>query len=361
MAGVDACRQVRTYAEKGWHRTGSSVEGETLLWLERELAVLGAEITLQNYYYQHFEGQASLQKIDRRIRCMPLYYSAVGQHKIKNPAIAMVDAHASEANLSAEISGYVNQARQNWHDGLILATECATGSLCAINQSIESQLDFPVVLIPGNDFDHVSVSDLQVDYSASVHQAESSNLIARFRGQPGQPIVITTPISGWFNCTGERGCGIAIAIQLANILSSDFPVDLLFASGHELGYLGGYALADHYPRSPRCILHLGSCIANLNTELISICSTDSNSANAISRSIACLDSKFTVPDNPADAENWIGESECWAPRQRKMLSIAGLSPHFHTPDDLPVGATTAELLDQAIEAISSAVRILAVD
>ena len=70
--------------------------------------------------------------------------------------------------------------------------------------------------------------------------SDSPNIVARFRSADStdQALVLTTPVSGWFNCAGERGCGIAIALILAEKLSAHCNVDLLLASGHELGFAG---------------------------------------------------------------------------------------------------------------------------
>ena len=69
--------------------------------------------------------------------------------------------------------------------------------------------------------------------------------------------------------------------------------------------------------------------------------------------------KPTIPSNPANAKNWVGESICWASNNLPILSIAGLAPHFHTRSDLPEVVTNPSLLAAAIEVIGDSALTLA--
>ena len=131
-------------------------------------------------------------------------------------------------------------------------------------------------------------------------------------------------------------------------------VDLLLTSGHELGSRGGYFLAESYAKGPECVIHLGSCIANFDAKMTGICSADSLTAGRIAGALKRLNIKPTIPSDHANAENWIGESACWASKKWPMLSIAGLAPHFHTCGDLPEAVTTPGLLATAIDVIGDA-------
>ncbi len=68
------------------------------------------------------------------------------------------------------------------------------------------------------------------------------NLIARLDRKAAETIVVSTPRSGWFGCTAERGSGLAVWLSLANALATSrraVNVELLCTSGHEYEYLGG--------------------------------------------------------------------------------------------------------------------------
>ena len=58
-------------------------------------------------------------------------------------------------------------------------------------------------------------------------------------------------------------------------------------------------------------------------------------------------------EKPRDAiipDAWVGDNVLGA-KNWPMLSIAGISPHFHTPLDLAEAVTTPDLLANAIDRI----------
>ena len=64
--------------------------------------------------------------------------------------------------------------------------------------------------------------------------------------------------------------------------------------------------------------------------------------------------KPTITSASANAENWLGESVCWASNNRPMLSSAGLAPHYHAFSDIPEVVTTPGLISKEIDAIGDA-------
>ena len=66
------------------------------------------------------------------------------------------------------------------------------------------------------------------------------------------------------------------------------------------------------------------------------------------------DIKPAITSDSANAENWLGESVCWASNDRPVLSIAGLAPHCHAFSDIPEVVTTPGLIAKAIDAIGDA-------
>ena len=130
----------------------------------------------------------------------------------------------------------VAEAKVDGHDGLVLATRCPIGDLCAINRDHRMNLEFPVILVSQDNLKTIQTNGADISFAASVRKRMAKNVIAHFPGPAGaQRVVVTTPISGWFRCAGERGCGLAIAIFVSKQLSKSFAVDLLLTSGHELG------------------------------------------------------------------------------------------------------------------------------
>ncbi|MCZ4354627.1 hypothetical protein O4H61_19120 [Roseovarius aestuarii] len=346
---------VQAYSEIGNHRTGTQVDKDTVRWLDSELTACGAEVLFQKFPYHHFDAHLKVQSAGNHINAEALHYSFAGQSSLRNPAAGVVDAHADEAVITREINALVAMARADRHDGLILGTMCPTGIQCNINRTYESYLDFPVVLVAPQDLATIRAQGAEVSIKSSIHQSQATNVIAQFPGpKNARHIVVTTPISGWFRCAGERGCGIAVAIIVSKRLSEHFAVDLLLASGHELGFLGGFHLANNYNADQLAVLHLGSCIANSDAQMTSVLSAEPETTRDISEALKNIDITPTLPADATNPDDWIGESMCWAHNGRPMLSVAGQAPNFHTPCDLPERVTSADLLERSIDAIERA-------
>jgi len=358
--GDQAYELVCVYAGMAGHRTGSDGDAQTVRWLARELAARGANVSMEPFSYRHFDADVTVRCAGRTINAMALYYSFSGQHQLRKAAAGVIDAHGDEQVMSSDIARMVSDAKADGCDGLMLATQSPTGALCAINRENGTETEFPVILVAEKDLQAIQAAEADIQCSAVIRDGEAANIVARFAGPPGAgSLVITTPVSGWFSCAGERGTGLAIAVLLAKRLSSELTVDLLLASGHELGFAGGYALAENFDGGSGPVLHLGSCIANLGAQMISVCTGDPTTNGRITASLQPLGIRPAVPTEPHDPENWVGESKCWAGHGRPMLSIAGQAPYFHTADDLPDVATTPKLLEEAIGAIGDAASALA--
>ena len=98
-----------------------------------------------------------------------------------------------------------------------------------------------------------------------VPEAESSNVVARLeRGEKW--IVVTTPLSGWFRCAGERGPGVALFLGLARWAAErDGEHSLLFLgnTGHELDQVGAHQTLERNAPPPEDVslwIHLGASI-----------------------------------------------------------------------------------------------------
>ena len=351
---------MQKFSALGPHRTGTKGQDDTFHWLASELSISGADVSYQTFPFHYFDAKVSVWNEGKSVKALALYYSFTGKKNLHNYATGSVDAHVDEAVIAEHINRMVDQAKADGCDGLVLATRCPSGDLCAINREYATDLDFPVILVKQSHLNAIQTSDADILFSASVRETIAQNIVARFPGPIGaRRITITTPISGWFQCAGERGCGLAVALLVARRLSTIFAVDLLLANGHELGFLGGHQLAGGYAVGSHCVLHLGSCIANIDAQITSICSADPPTIERITASLERLGIKPTIPTQAADENNWVGEAMCWAANDLPMLSIAGLAPHFHTSGDLPYIVTTPNLLAASIDTIHDAALALA--
>ena len=162
-------------------------------------------------------------------------------------------------------------------------------------------------------------------------------------------IVITTPISGWFECAGERGTGVALAIALAEYLSSYFAVELVLASGHELGYLGGFKYTESLIQPPAAVIHLGSSLATINSALEAWSNVDREVFDDLDKKLRQKNINLNRVKNPGESSDWVGEAECWSHFNCSMLSIAGSHALFHSPEDRIALTTNKEELTETFE------------
>ncbi len=158
--------------------------------------------------------------------------------------------------------------------GVVAVTRGPTGDLIALNADGERNIPpIPVVLVAGR------VAAMLQDAASRGSSAgiivagrvlpvgSARNVIAqRVRGPNW--IVISTPLSGWFHATAERGPGIATFLALADRIARSASCDsvaLVATSGHESGYGGMAAAIDTgwlpRPEATRLWVHLGAGLA----------------------------------------------------------------------------------------------------
>jgi hypothetical protein len=177
-------------------------------------------------------------------------------------------------------------------------------------------------------------------------------------------VLIATPLSGWFHCASERGTGIAVARDLARSLAEEgYRVALLGTSGHELFNIGlEHYLANHAVHAP-VIVHVGASVGARSPQ-----AAPNDPQPEIMPDVALSDSVYVTSNQPDrgaslaacgfrhrtvanDPKLWIGEGTRWCTQNRPLLSVAGMSHWFHTPQDIAELATHPTLLARVARAL----------
>ncbi len=357
---MDLLNLTSCYSTFGNHRTGSGSQLKTEDWLLATLTKLTDKVEIFDYSYQHFDAKTEMLLSGRLVPSMALYYEAVGElQACRNIDLAAVDIDEDEGRAIALIHEKKKQAAQKKRDALVVATRCASDSLYALNVNTVLNGPIPVVLIPGGENKNLSEQGISLSYSASIDQRTAKNIIARFSpGSKQVAIVITTPISGWFTCAGERGTGIALAIALAGWLSKNYPVDLVLTSGHELGYLGGFEYTATLTQPPAAVIHIGSSLATFDSSL----EVWTNSNSVVFESLGKILKQQKIALNQvklcSQRSDWVGEAECWSQFNCPMLSIAGIHPLFHTPEDRIELASNQNNLEETFKLLCELVMVV---
>ena len=271
-------QDVVKYAGFGIHRTGTEGDIKTAHWLHEQLKGAGLESELMDWNFDRFLlEECNLMVNGQSLESFPLYYPKV-------TGTELIKARLRNADEAADLEGMVAVVQFKLGDDSIQAAARAGALAVIMIDNMESGLfsaknvrpyttestALPVVIIGKRDEDIIEkgIAENQV-VSLSIRgsikpNAVTHNVIGRIiRGRKW--IIVSTPISGWFTCGGERGAGVAVWLALAKWASTfDSGPSWLFIgnSGHEFNFLGmHHYLEQNGPPPPTqtiCWLHIGA-------------------------------------------------------------------------------------------------------
>jgi hypothetical protein len=303
---------------------------------------------------------------------MPLFYESVGDVESDAPFVAAADTMTGDRT-SAELLEAIARAKASGAKVVVIATKNPLGLLQPPNRFPKPGSGLPVILVPGSAADEFQAGKVKARYSAKIVKGESANVFATFGDASKRPIVIATPLSGWFTCAAERGTGIAIALGLAQRLAPNHSVTVVGSPGHELLYIGLQAFLERNQLDPAIVIHLGANVAlgikDPKTGEIRLAPgvTDSAKIQPAMRTLyvrmppqtlAMLKPILAEADLPAvlNPPRWNGERELWADAVKSpLMSFVGVGPQFHTADDVPDEVTGPMLLNIVYLALGKAI------
>ena len=142
------------------------------------------------------------------------------------PATMIWESGPATANFDSGVQSVRTPGTLSGRAAAVVATNNNPGGLLfAVNRTPVPGSGLPTMLVPGVLADRIDDARIQVHLDARVVPGESANIIARYgSGTIEETVVITTPISGWFRCAGERGTGVAVALEAAEAIAVDYPV-----------------------------------------------------------------------------------------------------------------------------------------
>jgi len=282
--GTDLYGLVQDYDALGEHRAATQADAATTLWLSAKLRAAGLTVTQQSFPVPLYAPKACRVELgDAVVETFPAWPPVMTpldglRAPLAVPGEASVGGKIALVPLafrpggSWAIPAYGDAVRTAIDQGaraVVAVTDGPTGEIIALNTGPdEPAWKAPVLIAAGRDLGRLraiaksgAVVNL-ISHGDLDPSARAENVIGRRKGR-GKTVVVTTPKSGWFNCAGERGSGIALFVAAARWLVRETSCDLLFAasSGHELDYLGSdyffKAYAPH-PADVRLWLHIGA-------------------------------------------------------------------------------------------------------
>jgi hypothetical protein len=311
----------------------------------------------------------------RRIETIPLYFEAVGTARTDAPFVHPVTV--SNAINLATVEAAVHEAEAAGAEIAVIPTfgffpaiagipnlpYGPYGALIAHNVPPHGpRSSVHTLLVSGEHAGEVAAGPTSASIRASIEPGSAENVTGWFGPPVPDPVIITTPLSGWFNCAGERGTGIAVALDLAaDLAQSGQPVFVLGTTSHEFENYGVEQYLEANEVMPRAVFHIGASVAaavpDATTGQMALAPFRWFTARTEVDSLRSVMAQAGFFFRPAFA----GEAIIWAahlPASTPLFSVAGTFPLFHTPQDEPSVATSPELLAVAYQALRDAADIV---
>lgn len=252
---------VQKFVSLGEHRTGTPTDFATSDWLGKELVSYGYDVKYLEFpIRQFFPEKVSLSSGKESIKAFPLWWvnekiirtvtgTLVEASKVKvydksNIALIHLPLKQQKVNPKVYIDSIINLGIK----GIVAITDNQSGEIEAYNTNKDQQpWKVPIILIAPKD----SIKALSfvknrrpvtLAINGTFKEVKGRNVYGTI-GNGDQYIVISTPISGWFTCGGERGSGIAIWLSLAKWAAaqkSKYTFVFTGNSGHEHAFKGAH-------------------------------------------------------------------------------------------------------------------------
>ncbi|MBX3652458.1 MAG: M28 family peptidase [Burkholderiales bacterium] len=261
---------IAAYDAQGNHRTGTEVDKASARWLAAEMRKSGVRPQLESYELKRLDpGECYLLVDGRRIEGVPLFdggltprsgVSGVLGEAGSRAEVVLASAGTTLAATSSAGSkmASLGELRASGVKGIVLLTEGRRPGLSLLNATRFSDPSGPPVLqVSSSEREWLSERaraklPVTLVVRATRTAAQSCNIIGKIPGRDRslRPLVISTPRTGWWQSTGERGGGLACWLETLRMLAAKKPKrDCLFVSfsGHELGFLGIRAFIKRHP------------------------------------------------------------------------------------------------------------------
>jgi hypothetical protein len=375
---------VEKFVSLGEHRTTTPADTATSYWLKQKLDSLGFETHYLTFpVRQFFVNNASVLSDNNKIEAFPLWWA-------NDSTLSEVSGSIADIRYSAgkQLKGKVALLNFPGHGGqttpaiisrldsliglgvaaIIAVTENETGQIVAYNTKKDQKpWKVPVVLIAPKDTLALQESarlskTVVVSIKGEYRHVQARNVYGTI-GHGNKYIVISTPISGWFTCGGERGPGIAVWLALAKWVAENKPsYTFVFTgnSGHELDFEGARQFLEKAAPAPgntHLWIHFGAGVATVQWK---------SSAQGLKRT-GTLDTLRHFFYNQAVAETFT-QAFANTPAQKvlvkdnpggelvlaarkgypRFVSIANAHPFFHVPTD-DASSTSPQILEETAQ------------
>jgi len=364
---------VREYDAQGWHRTGTEADAASASWLAERAVNLGVRAELESFPLDRVQPLTAYIEVGgRKAVGIPLfdcgYTDADGIRGHLSLANEDGDIGLVELPVGGEPTQFVELRSAERHRVIVAAIRpngAAAGPALRNAGRFGSPFGPPVLQVAYEDLPWLTeAATRRSEAVAVVHTrrvpSRSFNVFARVPGKDSSlPLGwVMTPRSGWWNCAGERGGGIACWLEAMRALATEPPerdVFFIASAGHELGHFG---LLRFLERRPNVIaqssgwVHLGANIGAAPNPANVIGASDDAFEQALADALADEGMIPALRTPRGNVPN--GESREIHLAGGRYVSLVGRNQLFHQESDRYPQAIDAD----AIAAISRAVCVV---
>lgn len=341
---------LEAYDAQGWHRTGTNVDAESASWFTRTLTEMGAEAVLDEFRFDRVEvGAASLEVGGRTIHGLPLFDAPDPPDGLVVGALGPLGSAApiglTITRSPAPDPGHDALRRDGQHQAIVAVTVGRAPGLQARNAgNFNEPFGLPFLQVGSEhqatlESAAAALSPVTLEIQTRRIPAKSANISVRVPGaNPAlRPLVVSTPRTGWWNCSGERGGGIACWFEiLRSALAEPYLRDAIFVAfaGHELDFLGVQEYLKSRPGLParaHAWVHFG---ANVGAAAGASIRVSASRSEDLAAAREALEAEDLAPVTSPDAGTVLGgESSVVARLGARCVALLGGNDLFHIESD----------------------------
>ncbi len=357
-------RIIQEYESQGWHRTATPTDSASAEWLAAQARECGLTPVLEPFALSRIDlAECAVAGAGQRREGLPLFdggFTGVDGVQGRLGALGS-DAEIGWCTVTpGDPEPELEDARlAGRHRAILAVTVAPLPGLAPRNAyRFTAPTGVPVLQLDSEVLPWVQAlaatgGPVTVTVAAARHAAQAYNVVARLPGAAAaEPLVVMTPRSGWWQCAGERGGGIAVWLECMRALRAAEPgreVVFVATSGHELGHLGLDAfLATHAQEAARASawVHLGASIGTAREPRLRLFTSDAEMERLARQHLAAAEA--TGAQVQASGTVPRGESRNIHERGGRYVSLAGRNALFHLPTDRwPEAVDVAEVVRYA--------------
>lgn len=336
------------------HRTATSGDRETALWLAEEIRKCGVTPELETFaFVQRVPGLAQVSDGTSTAVGLPMFdggstnVQGVGGKAGVLQSGSVIGVGHYGANDAHPATQALNAARRGGgHQAIVAIADVAPNvpGLAVLNaESYQNPFGSPVLQVAtaaGPWLLAAAHAGVELTVWAELNQraTQASNVQAKILGRQPElaPLVIMTPRSGWWTCTSERGGGITVWLNALRHFAVHQPrrsVIFTANTGHELSHVG----LDHYLHAHAQLvtgahawIHLGANFAASGGTLLWQASSQAYLEQGL---VALGDQGFADVNSIPVNSRPLGEARNIYDGGGQFISLLGSNPLFHHPDD----------------------------